>query len=38
MPSRFVPDGIDPQEIRKAATPALDIRSQLRIPAGARWP
>ena len=30
-----VPDGIDPQEIRKAATPALDIRSQLRIPAGA---
>ncbi len=30
-----VPDGIDPDEIRRAATPALDIRSQLRIPAGA---
>jgi glycosyltransferase involved in cell wall biosynthesis len=30
-----VPDGIDAEEIRKAATPALDIRSQLRIPAGA---
>jgi glycosyltransferase involved in cell wall biosynthesis len=30
-----VPDGIDPDEIRRAATPPLDIRSQLRIPAGA---
>jgi len=30
-----VPDGIDPDEIRRAAKPALDIRSQLRIPAGA---
>jgi glycosyltransferase involved in cell wall biosynthesis len=30
-----VPDGIDVEEIRKAATPALDIRSQLRILAGA---
>jgi len=30
-----VPDGIDPQEIRKAATPALDIRRRLRIPASA---
>src|SRR6266576_1834450 len=30
-----VPDGIDPEEIRRAATPALDIRSQLRIPARA---
>ena len=30
-----VPDGIDPEEIRRAATPALDIRSQLRIPATA---
>ncbi len=30
-----VPDGIDPDEIRRAATPALDIRSRLRIPAGA---
>src|SRR5260370_27753424 len=30
-----VPDGIDVEEIQKAATPALDIRSQLRIPAGA---
>jgi L-malate glycosyltransferase len=28
-----VPDGIDPEEIRRSATPALDIRSQLRIPA-----
>ena len=30
-----VHDGIDPDQIRRAATPALDIRSQLRIPAGA---
>ncbi len=30
-----VRDGIDVEEIQKAATPALDIRSQLRIPAGA---
>lgn len=27
-----VPDGIDPEEIRRAAQPALDIRSQLRPP------
>lgn len=26
-----VPDGIDPDEIRRAATPPLDIRSQLRL-------
>jgi glycosyltransferase involved in cell wall biosynthesis len=30
-----VHDGIDPDQIRRAATPRLDIRSQLRIPAGA---
>jgi len=30
-----VRDGIDPDEIRRAATPPLDIRSQLSIPAGA---
>ncbi len=30
-----VPDGIDPQEIRRAAVPALDIRSHLRLPAKA---
>jgi glycosyltransferase involved in cell wall biosynthesis len=30
-----VPDGIDPEEIRRSATPALDIRSQLRIPGDA---
>ena len=30
-----VPDGIDPEEIRRASTPPLDIRSQLRIPANA---
>ncbi|MGH7519838.1 MAG: glycosyltransferase [Gemmatimonadales bacterium] len=30
-----VPDGIDPDEIRRAAVPALDIRSQLRLPAKA---
>ncbi|HEV8510925.1 MAG TPA: glycosyltransferase [Gemmatimonadales bacterium] len=30
-----VPDGIDPEEIRRASTPALDIRSQLRISAKA---
>jgi glycosyltransferase involved in cell wall biosynthesis len=30
-----VPDGVDPQEIRTAATPALDIRGQLHIPAAA---
>jgi len=30
-----VPDGIDPDEIRRAAKPTLDIRSRLRIPAGA---
>lgn len=30
-----VPDGIDPAEIRRASTPPLDIRSQLRIPATA---
>jgi glycosyltransferase involved in cell wall biosynthesis len=30
-----VPDGIDPEEIRHAAVPPLDIRSQLRISANA---
>ncbi|MFN2571038.1 MAG: glycosyltransferase [Gemmatimonadales bacterium] len=30
-----VPDGVDPEEVRKAASPATDIRSQLRIPAQA---
>ena len=30
-----VRDGIDPDEIRRAATPPLDIRSHLSIPAGA---
>jgi len=30
-----VPDGIDAEEIRKAAKPALDIRAELHIPAGA---
>lgn len=30
-----VPDGIDPEEIRRAAVPALDMRSQLRLPAKA---
>ena len=28
-------DGIDPEEVRDAADPPLDIRAQLRIPAGA---
>ena len=28
-----VPDGIDPDEVRRAATPPFDIRSQLRLPA-----
>ena len=32
---RVVPDGIDPEEIRRAATPVLDIRSRLRLPANA---
>lgn len=30
-----VPDGIDVEEVRRAATPRLDIRSALRIPASA---
>src|SRR6266446_1450086 len=30
-----VHDGVDPDQIRRAATPGLDIRSRLRIPAGA---
>jgi glycosyltransferase involved in cell wall biosynthesis len=30
-----VPDGIDPDEIRQAAVPPLDIRSQLRLPPDA---
>jgi glycosyltransferase involved in cell wall biosynthesis len=30
-----VPDGVDPEEIRRAATPASNIRGRLRIPARA---
>ena len=30
-----VPDGIDPEVIRRAAVPALDMRAQLRLPAKA---